>query len=137
VRVVIIGEAGQAAQALWGDAFASSAPVYGGGGKGGRFTMDPQELSTVIGQWEDLLDKIAEDGQKIRSMTATLGIAPGKDTVSGSYESTTMSSLAALQEQNDSMRKYAQGYVKKLKEAQSKTVSTDQGMSDTFKAQAT
>jgi hypothetical protein len=137
VRGVIIGEAGQAAQALWGDAFASAAPVYGGGGQGGQFKMDPAELDTVIGQWEDLLDQIVADGQKIEGMTAALGIAPGRDPVSGSYESTTMSSLTALQQQNDSMRTYAQGYVKKLKEAQSKTVVTDQGMSETFKSQTT
>jgi len=131
---VIIGEAGAAARALWGDVFDTPGRVYGGGGKGGKFEMDPQELASVIGQWEDLLDKIVEDGQRITGMTATLGIAPGKDAVSGGYESTTMSSLTALQEQNDSMRKYAQDYIKKLKEAQTKTVSTDQGMSETFKS---
>ena len=30
------------------------------------------------------------------------------------------------------MRKYVQDYIKKLKEAQTKTVATDQGMSETF-----
>ncbi|SFW81756.1 hypothetical protein [Amycolatopsis australiensis] len=131
---MIIGEAGQAARALWGDVFENSGRVYGGGGKGGQFTMDPEELSAVIGQWEDLLDKITEDGQKITGMTTTLGIAPGKDPASGSYADTTMASLSALQQQNDSMRKYAQAYIKKLKEAQTKTVSTDHGMSETFKS---
>ncbi|WP_328454914.1 hypothetical protein [Amycolatopsis sp. NBC_00438] len=134
---MIIGEAGQAAQALWGDAFANSAPVYGGGGQGGQFKMDPAELNTVIGQWEDLLDQIVEDGQKIVRMTRNLKLAPAKDPVSASYASTTLLSLSALQNQNDSMRTYAQGYVKKLKEAQSKTVATDQGMSDTFKSKTT
>jgi hypothetical protein len=137
VRGVIIGEAGQAAQALWGDAFANSAPVYGGGGQGGQFKMDPAELNTVIGQWEDLLDQIVVDARTIERMRGNLAVAPGRDTVSGGYADTTMSSLAALQQQNDSMRKYAQGYLKKLKEAQSKTVATDQGMSDTFKSKTT
>lgn len=134
MRGVIIGEAGQAAQALWGDAFANSAPVYGGGGQGGQFKMDPAELNTVIGQWEDLLDQIVEDGQKIRDIIRASGMAPGKDSVSGGYSSTSSDSALALLNQNDSMRKYAQEYIKKLKEAQSKTVVTDQDLSDTFKA---
>ena len=134
MRVVIIGEAGQAAQALWGDAFENSAPVYGGGGKGGQFKMDPEELNAVIGQWEDVLDKIVEDGNKIQSLVYTPKLAPGEDVVSGSYASTTSDSIAALQRQNDSMRKYAQEYIKKLKAAQTTTVATDQDLSGTFKA---
>jgi hypothetical protein len=134
VRVVIIGEAGQAAQALWGDAFENSAPVYGGGGKGGQFKMDPEELNAVIGQWEDVLDKIVEDGNKIHGLVYTPKLAPGEDAVSGGYATTTGDSIASLMRQNDSMRKYAQEYIKKLKEAQSKTVVTDQDLSDTFKA---
>ncbi|MFI5592700.1 hypothetical protein ACIA5G_47160 [Amycolatopsis sp. NPDC051758] len=131
---MIIGEAGQAAQALWGDAFADSAPVYGGGGKGGQFKMDPEELAAVISQWEDVLDKIVDDGNKIHSLVYTPKLAPGEDSVSGGYASTTSDSIASLMRQNDSMRKYAQEYIKKLKEAQSKTVVTDQDLSDTFKA---
>ncbi|MEV4050526.1 hypothetical protein AB0J55_05000 [Amycolatopsis sp. NPDC049688] len=131
---MIIGEAGAAAQALWGDVLDNSGRVYGGGGKGGRFQMDPEELSSVIGQWEDLLDKIVEDGDKIHSLVFTPKLAPGEDSASGSFASTSGDSIAALQRQNDSMRKYAQEYIKKLKAAQTKTVATDQGMSDTFKA---
>ncbi len=134
MRSVIIGEAGQAAQALWGDVFDTPGRVYGGGGKGGQFKMDPEELAAVIGQWEDVLDKITADGDKIRHLVVASGMAPGKDPVSGSYASTSSDSITALLNQNTSMRKYAQDYIKKLKEAQSKTVVTDQDLSDTFKA---
>lgn len=133
MRVVIIGEAGQAAQALWGDVLDTPGRVYGGG-KGGQFKMDPEELAAVIGQWEDVLDKIVEDGHKIERLVVESGSAPGKDPVSGSYVSTSTDSIVALLSQNTSMRKYAQDYIKKLKEAQSKTVVTDQDLSDTFKA---
>jgi hypothetical protein len=133
VRGVIIGEAGQAAQALWGDGFDTPGKVYGGG-KGGQFKMDPEELNAVIGQWEDVLDKITEDGHKIERLVVESGNAPGKDPVSGSFASTSTDSIVALLSQNTSMRKYAQDYIKKLKEAQSKTVVTDQDLSDTFKA---
>jgi hypothetical protein len=131
---VIIGEAGQAAQALWGDAFENSAPVYGGGGQGGQFKMDPEELAAVISQWEDVLDKIVDDGARIQHLVVESGAAPGKDPVSGSFASASSDSIIALLEQNQSMRKYAQEYIKKLKEAQSKTIVTDQDLSDTFKA---
>jgi hypothetical protein len=133
VRGVIIGEAGQAAQALWGDVLDTQGRVYGGG-KGGQFKMDPQELSAVIGQWEDVLDKISADGDKIQHLVVASGSAPGRDPASGSFASTSTDSIIALLNQNTSMRKYAQDYIKKLKEAQSKTVVTDQDLSGTFKA---
>ncbi|MGW3965370.1 hypothetical protein ACWED2_36515 [Amycolatopsis sp. NPDC005003] len=131
---MIIGEAGQAVQAVWGGAIlGEGGRVYGGGGGGGgRFEMDPEELASVIGQWEAELDKIVEDKDRIATIIALVE-SPGKDVVSGGYVSTTMDSLAALQTQNDSMLKYVQSYVKKLKEAQSKTVATDQGMADPFR----
>lgn len=134
MRSVIIGEAGQAVQAVWGgDILGQSGRVYGGGGGGGgQFKMDPEELASVIGLWEDELDKIVEDKDKITFIIASLQ-APGKDAVSNGYVSTTMDSLSALQAQNDSMLKYVQNYVKKLKEAQTKTVATDHGMADPFR----
>jgi hypothetical protein len=130
---VIIGEAGQAVQAVWGgDILGERGRVYGGGGGGGgQFRMDPEELASVIGQWEAELDKIVEDKSKIDYIVTVL-TSPGKDTVSDGYVSTTMESLTALQDQNESMLKYVQNYIKKLKEAQSKTVVTDQSMSETF-----
>ncbi|WP_439380443.1 hypothetical protein [Amycolatopsis lexingtonensis] len=131
---MIIGEAGQAVQAVWGgDILGERGRVYGGGGGGGgQFKMDPEELASVIGLWEDELDKIVKDKERIRSIIDLIE-APGKDSVSGGYASTTTDSLAALQMQNDSMLKYVQSYLKKLKEAQTKTVATDQGMADPFR----
>lgn len=131
MRGVIIGEAGQAVQAVWGDLLGNSGHVYGGGGKGGQFKMDPEELASVIGLWEDELDKIVEDGRTIESMRGA-AVPPGQDPASGSFVSTAGDSIASLQEQNESMRKYVQGYIKKLKAAQSKTVVTDESMSETF-----
>ncbi|GAB3167968.1 hypothetical protein GCM10027258_94110 [Amycolatopsis stemonae] len=131
---MIIGEAGQAVQAVWGgDILGEHGRVYGGGGGGGgEFKMDPEELASVIGLWEAELDKIVDDKDRINSIIASLR-SPGQDTVSNGYISTSTDSLAALQAQNDSMLKYVQNYVKKLKEAQTKTVATDQGMADPFR----
>ncbi|RSM34975.1 hypothetical protein DMA12_46050 [Amycolatopsis balhimycina DSM 5908] len=131
---MIIGEAGQAVQAVWGgDILGERGRVYGGGGGGGgQFRMDPEELASVIGQWEAELDKIVDDKDKITYIIGVL-TSPGKDAVSDGYVSTTMDSLIALQDQNDSMLKYVQNYLKKLKEAQTKTVATDHGMADPFR----
>ncbi|MEU5260998.1 hypothetical protein [Amycolatopsis sp. NPDC021455] len=131
---MIIGEAGQAVQAVWGgDILGERGRVYGGGGGGGgQFRMDPEELASVIGQWEAELDKIVEDKSKIDYIVTVL-TSPGKDAVSDGYVSTTMDSLTALQDQNESMLKYVQNYLKKLKEAQTKTVATDHGMADPFR----
>lgn len=133
MRSVIIGEAGQAVRAVWGgDILGDRGRVYGGGGGGGQFAMDPGELASVIGLWEAELDKIVADAEKIFTIIGLLH-APGKDAVSSGYVASTSNSLAALQAQNDSMRKYVQDYVKKLKEAQTKTVATDHGMADPFR----
>ncbi|WP_086673967.1 hypothetical protein [Amycolatopsis pretoriensis] len=131
---MIIGEAGQAVQAVWGgDILGQSGRVYGGGGGGGgKFQMDPEELASVIGLWEDELHKIIDDSRRIDIIMGAME-APGKDVVSNGYVSTSMDSLMALQAQNDSMRQYVQEYIKKLKEAQTKTVATDQGMADPFR----
>ncbi|QRP49642.1 hypothetical protein [Amycolatopsis sp. FDAARGOS 1241] len=126
---MIIGEAGRAAQTVFGDV-AGRAPVYGGGG-GGTFEMDLAELDTVIGLWEDQLTKITEDAQTIRAISDNLR-APGTDPASTGYAGTGLDSLRALEDQNESMRKYVQGYVEKLKAARGKTVAADQVAGDTF-----
>ncbi|WP_326835940.1 hypothetical protein VSH64_13580 [Amycolatopsis rhabdoformis] len=120
---MIIGEAGRAAQSVFGDV---PGPVYGGAGAGGgTFEMEPAELDAVIGLWEDQLTKITADGRKIVDIIAALK-PPGQDSASSGYASTGSDSLRALQEQNDSMRQYVQGYLTKLKAAKDKTVATDQ-----------
>ncbi|MFE0020765.1 hypothetical protein [Amycolatopsis sp. NPDC059021] len=133
VGALIIGEAGRAAQAVWGIEPGQNGKVYGGGGsgKGGRFEMDPAELKAVIGLWEDQLKKITEDGQKIKTIIRSMR-PPAEDTASGSYVSTGNDSLSALQAQNDSMKKYVQLYLEKLREAQGKTVKTDQALGGPF-----
>jgi hypothetical protein len=130
---VIIGEAGRAAQAVWGDAPTEPGRVYGGGAGGsGRFELSPDELASVIGLWQDELDKITEDGRKIELVIRSLR-APGGDTASGGYVSTGMDSLSALQSQNDSMKTYVQDYIKKLNLAKSGTVATDEAVADALK----
>lgn len=130
---MIIGEAGQAARAIWGDLAESRGRVYGGGGGGGgSFKMDPQELATVISHWEDLLDRLTEDGMKIEKVADSLRQPPGQDTASGGYVNSGLDSILALKTQNDSMIDYVKNYIKKLNTAKSGTVATDQDLSTSF-----
>ena len=131
---MIIGEAGEAARAIWGDLGESRGRVYGGGGGGGgSFKMDPQELATVIGQWEDLLDKLTKDGLQIEKVADSLRKPPGQDTASGGYVNSGLDSILALKSQNDSMKDYVENYIKKLNTAKTGTVATDQDLATSFK----
>jgi hypothetical protein len=130
---LIIGEAGRAAQTVFGDALPGG-PVYGGsGGGGGRFEMDAAELESVIGLWQDQLAKITADGRAIEEILAGL-TAPGLDPASSGYVTTGTDSLVALQSQNLSMKQYVQDYIKKLQAAKDKTVAADQANADLGRA---
>lgn len=123
----IIGDAASAIKAVWGDLTTPKEPtVYGGGGGGGGgFEMSPEELKTVIGLWEDELKKVVKDGEQIRRIAEDL-MPPGQDEASSSYVSSGVESLMSLQNQNDSMKAYIEGYIAKLEVARSKTMATDQ-----------
>ncbi|KFU82372.1 hypothetical protein SAMN04489729_1081 [Amycolatopsis lurida] len=123
----IIGDAASAIKAVWGDLTTPKEPtVYGGGGGGGGgFEMSPEELKTVIGLWEDELEKVVKDGDKIDEILADL-MPPGQDEASTSYVNSGVDSLLSLQKQNDSMKVYIEGYIEKLEIARTKTMATDQ-----------
>ncbi|WP_410650470.1 hypothetical protein [Amycolatopsis sp. cmx-4-54] len=123
----IIGDAASAIKAVWGDLTTPKEPtVYGGGGGGGGgFEMSPEELKTVIGLWEDELEKVVKDGDKIGFILDDL-MPPGQDEASASYVNSGVDSLLSLQQQNDSMKAYIEGYIAKLEIARTKTMATDQ-----------
>ncbi len=122
----LIGDAASAVKAVWGDLFPPPEPtVYGGGGGGGGgFEMSPEELKTVIGLWQDELQKVSDDGDKIEDILFEL-MPPGQDDVSSSYVDTGLESLEALKKQNESMKEYIVGYIAKLELAKTKTMATD------------
>lgn len=129
----IIGEAARAVKAVWGDLTTPEPTVYGGGGGGGGgFEMSPSELQTVIGLWQDQLDKITEDGMTIERIIAGV-LPPGEDEASSSYVAASMESIHSLQQQNDSMKKYVVEYIEKLELAKTKTMVTDQANADVMR----
>jgi hypothetical protein len=131
---VLYNEASEAVRSVWGDLIPPK--VYGGAtGGGGKFEMSATELDTVIGMWKDEIVKIIEDGGKIGEIADAMR-APGGDDPSKGYASTGLNTILSLQDQNDSMLRYAQDYVKKLEAAKDATVKADQANVDPF-AQAT
>ncbi|MEV6909436.1 hypothetical protein [Amycolatopsis sp. NPDC051071] len=122
----LIGDAASAIKAVWGDLLTPPEPtVYGGGGGGsGGFEMSPSELQTVIGLWQDELQKVSDDGDKIEDILFEL-MPPGQDDVSSSYVDSGLESLQALKKQNESMKEYIVGYIAKLELAKTKTMATD------------
>jgi hypothetical protein len=95
------------------------------GGSGGSFAMDAAELGALIRLWEDELGKIAADGRAVDEALAVFA-APGTDPASAEYAAAAESSLRALREQNESLRRYAAGYLGKLRQARDRTVAADQ-----------
>ncbi|RZQ63727.1 hypothetical protein [Amycolatopsis suaedae] len=125
---VVDGAASKAARELWSGVDTvgkGAAPAAGGGG----FEMTPEELTALIGLWEDELEKISQDTMTIEGIIAGL-VPPGTDPVSAGYVDTGIESLFALQTQNDSMRIYATEYVAKLKMAKQKTETKDADTAD-------
>lgn len=129
----IIGDAARAVKAIWGDLTTPEPTVYGGGGGGGgRFEMSPEELQTVIGLWQDELQKVSNDGDKIEDILFEL-MPPGQDDASSSYVDSGMESLQALKKQNESMKTYIVDYIAKLELAKTKTMVTDAAHADVMR----
>ncbi|GAB2782428.1 hypothetical protein [Amycolatopsis magusensis] len=119
------GAASAAVQKVWGSLPTADAPAAAPGGAGGSFEMDAEELDAVIGLWEAELDKLVEDAQVIEDISWSF-TPPATDDASVGYVNAGVDSIEALRSQNDSMLKYAQEYVKKLKAAKEATVAADE-----------
>ncbi|GAA3570411.1 hypothetical protein GCM10022222_63120 [Amycolatopsis ultiminotia] len=91
---------------------------------GSGFAMDAAELTAVIGLWEDQLEKVAADGRAIEEILAVFR-APAADPASAEYAASGADSLRTLRDQNESMRRYVQDYLGKLRAARDRTVGTD------------
>ena len=95
----------------------------------GGFAMDAAELTAVIGLWEDQLGKIAADGRAIDEILGVFA-APAPDPASTEYAAAGRESLHTLREQNEALRRYAEGYLGKLRTARDRTAEADQAGAD-------
>jgi len=95
----------------------------------GGFAMDAAELTAVAGLWEEHLARITADGRAIDEIQEVFA-APGVDPASAEYAAAGRESLRALREQNESLRRYAEGYLAKLRTARDAAAGADQAGSD-------
>ncbi|WP_033287572.1 hypothetical protein [Amycolatopsis jejuensis] len=104
--------------------------VIGEAGRGqGGFAMDAAELTAVIRLWEDQLATITADGRAIDEILAVFA-APGTDPASAEYAADGVDSLRALRDQNESLHRYASGYLGKLRTARDRTAEADRAGAD-------
>lgn len=126
------GAASAAVSKVWGSSLTKDAPAPAPGGGGGSFEMDAEELEAVIGLWEAEADKLVEDAKIIEDISWGF-TPPAPDDASVGYVDAGVNSIEALRTQNDSMLKYAQEYVNKLKAAKEATVAADEAKAQALK----
>ena len=128
-----VGAAGMAGGAVGQvqNVFGGSVMAVGAGlqGVGGGFEFSPEELAAVIQGWEDLLVEFKQDQDHIREMQEMV-IPPAEDSSSVGFTDAVRAGLADLYESNDSMVKYAEEYLEKLRAAKESNEATEAGHSD-------
>ncbi|MBB4683674.1 hypothetical protein [Amycolatopsis jiangsuensis] len=112
-----------------GTALVNGAAEHGGSG----FAMDAAELTAVIRLWEDELGKVTADGHAIDEIL-TVFRAPAADPASTEYAAAGADSLRTLREQNDSMRRYVEDYLGRLRTARDRVVEVDRANADLGRA---
>ncbi|MPZ85874.1 MAG: hypothetical protein GEV28_38055 [Actinophytocola sp.] len=99
----------------------------GGGGAGGTYMFASlEELDTVIGQWEELIEELKTD--QVRIEDANGGLAePAGDQVSGHNVSVSRETVAQMRKHNDTLLRYAAGYTAKLKASRTQMAVKEDG----------
>lgn len=99
----------------------------GGGGAGGTYMFASlEELDSVIGQWEELIEELKAD--QVRIEDANGGLAePAGDKVSGRNVSVSRETVAQMRKHNDTLLRYAAGYTAKLKASRKQMAVKEDG----------
>jgi hypothetical protein len=123
----VIGEAAQAAYQLWG----ASAGAVGVGGSGGFEFPSADEMSTVLGMWQDRRTSLSDKRSRIDQALANLTGLAG-DQESQGYLQHARDSLNLLKNQHDSMLAYVESYLAKLTSALDAQQATEEDNATAF-----
>lgn len=132
--------AGMAGVALIAEEVAQLAATASNMG-GGSYKFQPSELQSVLKQWTDLQNTIAQ--AKIGVATSTpqgpggntaSGLAPGNESASDTVAVAAAHSTTAYQTYLNSMQTYVDGYVEKLTTALHNYMQTEHGQAGSLSA---
>ncbi|MBK1785724.1 hypothetical protein [Prauserella cavernicola] len=99
--------------------------------QGGSWTFDKEQIDSVIGQWEDLLEACLQDKVALDTLLAMLP-APSEDEPSSNYVKVLWDGLGSLQEYNDSVQIYIADFIDRLKAAKTGIERTEADNVDPF-----
>jgi hypothetical protein len=115
----------------FGDAQAT-ATLHSGGGGGGGYRFDAETIKAKITQWEQLLDDLRQDGNRLRQALLVLR-PPSEDKPARQQAAETANSLRAAMDHNLSMQKYAQNFLDALTKANGTYQQHDQDVTDSLR----
>ncbi|MEU6642200.1 hypothetical protein ABZ863_06575 [Saccharomonospora sp. NPDC046836] len=99
----------------------------------GRWTFDPEQLDSVIGKWEALLDEIKTDRHAIRLMIDN-AVPPSEDDPSGRFIGAVVDGMQSLRESNASMLSYVEDFIERLSQARDAIDQSDSGNAEALQA---
>lgn len=106
----------------------------GGGGAGGTYMFtDLAELDAVIARWTSVRDRIEPHSQQLVAAAGAV-YPPADDPASVRQAEALVKSVEAAKEHNDSVFRYAKGYVERLVAARAEYVATEEASTDQYRA---
>jgi hypothetical protein len=110
----------------------SQAGSGGGGASGpGGYKFDAETIAAKIKEWEQVRDKIAEDGLKLRLAAERVG-PPSDDDPARQQTMDTAKSISAAADHNIKMSQYAQSYIDSLRKANGTYVEQEDHLSGLY-----
>ncbi|HEX3650962.1 MAG TPA: PE domain-containing protein [Pseudonocardiaceae bacterium] len=99
---------------------------------GGKYQFHPEELRSVLQQWQDLQDTITSAQGSVHARVPHTGsvMAPGNENASNVAADAAHTTNMAYQDYLASMSAYVKGYVDNLNRALDNYMRTEQGNSD-------
>lgn len=99
-----------------------------GGGPGGKFDFNPDELNDLITKWQRLYDDLSNDHEIAQAMTKVT--PPAAEDASSAFADTANASGFSYLRANEQMQNYVKNYIKKLNDALKSYTNAEQANAD-------
>ncbi|WP_019819219.1 hypothetical protein [Saccharomonospora saliphila] len=107
------GSATDAVRGVFGDGPLKSVGSFLGEGTvsgGGSWSFDPEQIQTVIAEWENLLEDFRKDALVLEAALRGVAMPPSEDEPTTGYLRSVISGLTSLREASGSFLSYASGF---------------------------